>query len=187
MDPDLPLMAALQAGDDAALNELINRHQGHVYAFVSRYLRNDAAARDLTQETFVRVYFKAAQFVPRATVKTWIFAIALNLCRDRARRLASSGLSISLDTIAGTERVAGRLMDDAELPSKQAADADQCSFLQTAIDQLPRHLREVIILCSLEERPQREVAELLGTSIKAVETRLYQAKAKLRDAFARFR
>ena len=180
-------MAALQAGDDAALNELINRHQAHVYAFVCRYLRDDTAGRDVAQETFVRVYFKAAQFVPRASVKTWIFAIALNLCRDRSRRLASSGTSISLDAAGGMERVPASLMDDAVLPSKQAADADQFSFLQAAIDQLPTHLREVVILCSLEERPQREVAELLGTSVKAVETRLYKAKAKLRAALARLR
>ena len=76
-------------------------------------------------------------------------------------------------------------MDEADLPSEQAADADQFSFLQAAIDQLPMHLREVIILCSLEERPQREVAELLEISVKAVETRLYHAKAKLRTALHR--
>lgn len=65
MDPDLPLMEALQAGDDSALNELIDRHREPLFHFVYRYLRDEPVAREVVQETFVRVYFKAKTFAPR--------------------------------------------------------------------------------------------------------------------------
>ena len=57
-----------------------------LFRFAFRYLRDETAARDVAQETFVRVYFKAASFKPQSTVKTWLYTIAVNLCRDRLRR-----------------------------------------------------------------------------------------------------
>ena len=64
MDPDLPLIHAIQSGDDSALNELMIRHREPLFHFAFRMVRNDAAARDIVQEAFVRAYFGAAKFKP---------------------------------------------------------------------------------------------------------------------------
>lgn len=180
MDPDLPLIEALQADDDSALNELINRHREPLHRFVFRYLRNEATARDVVQETFVRVYFKAAKFRPKSSVKTWIYTIALNLCRDQNRRLMRRSRDWSMDAPTRDDAPRVEVVDEAPLPSTKAADSDRFAQLQRAIDQLPEKLRESLILFSLEQRSQQEVAELLKITPKTVELRVYHAKGRLR-------
>lgn len=180
MDPDLPLIQALQAGDDSALNELIDRHRAPLHRFVGRYLRNEAATEDVTEETFVRVYFKAGKFLPKSSVKTWIYAIALNLCRDQFRRLARHRGDFSMDATPPANAPRAEVADRAPPPSARAAESDRFTQLQRAVDALPEKLREALILFSLEERSQHEVAEILGITPKAVETRVYHAKARLR-------
>lgn len=183
MDPDLPLIEALQAGDDSALTELINRHRESLFRFVLRYVQNEAVARDLLQETFVRGYFKVRSFEPRASVKTWLFTIALNLCRDRARRITRHPAEFSLDLPPSNASVESHVEDSGPSPSEITAAREQAGQLERAIAGLPTSLREPLILFSLEERSQKEVAEILGITPKAVETRVYQAKAKLRILF----
>src|SRR3989338_605341 len=90
-------MEALQAGDDSALTELIHRHREPLFHFVYRYLRDETVAHEVVQETFVRVYFKVRKFEPRSLAKTWIYAIALNLCRDQSRKLAKRWREVSLN------------------------------------------------------------------------------------------
>ena len=180
MDPDLPLIEALQAGDDSALNELIDRHREPLHRFVFHYLRNEAACEDVVQETFVRVYFKAGKFQPKSSVKTWIYAIALNLCRDQFRRMARHRGDISMDAPSRGDAPRAEVADAAPSPSAKAVDSDRFARLQRAIDELPEKLREAVILFSLEQRSQHEVADILGISPKAVETRVYHAKAQLR-------
>ena len=184
MDPDLPLIEALQTGDDSALNELIDRHREPLRRFVYRYLRNEAATEDAVQETFVRLYFKARKFQPKSSVKTWIYTIALNLCRDQFRWRARHRGEVSMDAPARPAGPRTEVADHAPPPSVRAADADRFAQLQSAIDALPENLKEALILFSLEERSQHEVAEILGITPKAVETRVYHARTKLRMALA---
>jgi RNA polymerase sigma-70 factor (ECF subfamily) len=180
VDPDLPLMQALQAGDDSALNELIKRHREPLFHFVLRYLRNEILGREVVQETFVRVYFKAKRFEPRSTVKTWIYTIALNLCRDQSRRSKKQQREISLDA-PGAGDLPSLVLEDAALsPGEQAGQRDRFGVLQRAIDRLPDKLKAALVLFSLQGCSQQEAADILGTTPKTVETRVYQAKDKLR-------
>lgn len=185
MDPDLPLIQALQAGDDSALNELIHRHREPLFHFVFRYLRDETAARDVVQETFVRTYFKAGKYHPRATVKTWLYTIALNLCRDHHRRFGKRRGDLSLDEAPPSGGSPRELSDPAPIPSEQAGQKDRFTFLQRAIEQLPHSLREALILFSLEGKSQQETAAILGTTPKTVELRVYHAKEKLRKLLGR--
>lgn len=181
MDADLPLIQALQAGDDAALNELINRHREPLFYFVFRYLRDETAARDVVQETFVRVYFKAANFKPKATVKTWLYAIALNLSRDQARKLAKRRHDVSLDAPHAETKQSVNLPDPQPQPGEQSGQRERFATLQHAIDRLPQSLREALVVFSLDGKSQKEAAEILGTTAKTVELRVYHAKKKLRE------
>lgn len=181
MDPDLPLIEALQAGDDSALNELIHRHREPLFHFVYRYLRDEPIAREVVQETFVRVYFKAKSFAPRSLVKTWIYAIALNLARDQGRKLAKRWREISLNAPGPGDQPPLELADTAPMPDENAGRRDRFAALQQAIDKLPHKLKSALILFSLEGRSQHEAAAILGTTPKTVETRVYHAKEKLRQ------
>ncbi len=180
MDPDLPLVQALQAGDDSALDRLIERHREPLFRFVFRFLRDETAARDVVQETFVRIYFKAAGFQPRSTVKTWFYAIALNLCRDHARVLARRRGDVPLDAPATGPQPGFEIADSRPGPSEQAAQSDRFGRLQRAIDRLPHKLKSALILCSLEGVSHQEAAEIFGTTPKTIELRIYHAKEKMR-------
>jgi RNA polymerase sigma factor CnrH len=179
LDPDLPLIKALQAGDDSALNELINRHRKALFSFVFRYLRDETVARDVVQETFVRVYFKASRYNPTGLVKTWLYTIALNLARDEARRFAKRNRHVPFDPSPNDVRP--ELTDSQAAPDERAGQNDEFERLQTAIQQLPEKLRDALVLFALEGKSQQEAAAILGTTAKTVELRVYHAKQKLRD------
>lgn len=180
MDPDLPLIEALQAGKESALNELINRHREPLYYFIYRYLRDETGAREVVQETFVRVFFKANTFQPKSTVKTWVYAIALNLARDEGRRLAKRRRDVSMDAPGTDEQPPLEVADSGPTPDRQAGQKDRFGHLQAAIDKLPHNLKSALVLFCLEQRSQNEVAEILGTTPKTVEMRVAHARQKLR-------
>lgn len=120
MDADRPLIEALQEGDDSTLNGLMNRHREPLTRFVYRYVHDENLARDVVQETFVRVFFKARSFEPRSLVKTWIYAIALNLCRDQRRRLEKRWREVSLNAPGPGETPPPELPDLGPSPDDQA-------------------------------------------------------------------
>ena len=97
-DSDLVLVQALQAGDDRAFDKLLRRHTDAVYRFVRRYVESDADAEDLTQEAFVRAYFRVRDFGSRAKFVTWLFRIAH---KSLHRLFAQSPLSRRSETIFG--------------------------------------------------------------------------------------
>ena len=177
-------MQALQGGEDSALNELIERHREPLFRFVYRYLQNETAAREVVQETFVRTYFKAKSFRPVSLVKTWIYAIALNLCRDEARRFGRRPASVSLDAPQPGDRPPLEIADPADRPDEQMRTQDQFGALQNAIGQLPHKLRAALVLFAIEGHSQKEIAEMLGTTPKTVELRVAHAKQKLRALLA---
>lgn len=174
-------MQALQAGRASALEDLMARHREALFRFSLRYLRDETAAADVVQETFVRVYFKAPRFEPRSSVKTWIYAIALNLCRDFARSRTRRASDLRLDAAPGAGGTVSPPEDRAPSPSEQTEIGDRFEFLRRAVDLLPHKLKSALVLFSLEERTQSEVAEMLDTTPKTVELRVYHAKKKLRE------
>lgn len=184
MDPDLPLIEAIQAGDESALNELIDRHREPLFRFVYRYLRDEKAARDVVQETFVRGFFKAKSYEPRSSVKTWLYAIALNLCRDTGRKLSRRRREVSINAPCPDEQPPLEVADTAPLPDAQAGQQERLALLQQAIEKLPHKLRTALILFALEGKSQREVAEILDTTPKTVEQRVAHARQKLRQMLA---
>src|SRR5271166_2965226 len=98
-DPDLALVQALKVGDDQALNALMGRHREGLFRFVLRLVHNEADALELSMETFVRAYFNIEKFRPAAKFATWLYHIALNLCRDhlRSRAYRNSLQTVSFD------------------------------------------------------------------------------------------
>lgn len=181
MDPDLPLIESIKAGNDAALNELMHRYQEPLFRFALRYMGDEIASRDVVHETFVRVYFKAGKFKPKATVKTWIYTITLNLCRDQSRRLSRWRTSLSLDARCPDALPSLEIADPALSPVDQAGQAEGFLALRAAVDRLPHKLKSALVLFSLEGHSQKEAAELLGTTPKTVELRVARAKQKLRE------
>jgi RNA polymerase sigma-70 factor (ECF subfamily) len=175
---DEALMAALAAEDLPALDVLMLRWQGPLLGFLHRQLRNEADARDLTQETFVRVYQHRTRYRPGARFSTWLFQIALNLARDHARKTTRRRTD-SLETAPPTN-----LADPGTAPDAVTCQSEEHAAVRAALDQLPAELREVLLLAEYEHLPHTEIAALVGATTKAVESRLARARAKLRASLA---
>ena len=181
-DADLPLVRALQAGEDSALDQLMERHQEALFRFIRGYVQNEADATELTQETFVRAYFNIGRFKPNAKFVTWLYRIALNLCRDHAKssRTRNAARTDSLsgddDSVVTAQR---DLPASGETPAESAMTSEKMAALDRAIAQLPHDLRTALVMTVLEQRSQQECAELLETTPKTIETRVYRARKLL--------
>ena len=188
-DPDLAWVQSLQRGDDTALDVLMGRYRHRVFAFIYRHVANVEDAQELTQETFVRAYFHVRQFKPNALFSTWLFRIALNLCRDHARSKAyrQGSRTESLDAPPQGESTSPSRDVAAEQnpPDKDLASREELAAAKREIEKLPPELKEAFILHVIEQRPQDEVATLLGVTRKAVETRVYRARKAIEKALSR--
>lgn len=183
-DSDETLMLALAAGDDLALNGLMDRWQVRLRGFIYRWTRNDADALDLAQETFLRVYQHRKRFRRGARFSTWMFQIALNLARDRARWRRRHPTE-PLESMAEPPNPIPQGSPAAN-PADSALQAEKIAAVKSAIGGLPDELREAVILFEYEEKSHAEIAAIVRATPKAVETRLYRARQILRNSLARY-
>ena len=107
-DPDLALVQALQAGEDRALDTLMQRHQVGLFRFVFRHIPNETDAIELTQEAFVHAYFNIEKFRPTAKFVSWLYHVALNLCRDYVRSQAYRYSAQTISTDVSVEENKGQ-------------------------------------------------------------------------------
>lgn len=175
---DHELFAALQRGEDAALNRLITRWEQPLFAFAWRYLRNQAEAQDLVADAFVRLYQHRERMRPDTKLSSWLFTTLSNLCHNRHRwhrRHPTVSLNDPDSATGGTEPVAAGPAGAARLEEDEAQAA-----LHAAVDRLPHDLRVTVLLHYFERLSYREIGEVTGCSERGVETRLYRARQRLR-------
>lgn len=180
-DDDGDLMLRLQSGDGRALDELMDRWQMALRRFIYRYLHNEDDALDVAQETFVRIYRHREKFRAGARFSTWMFTIAVNLCRDRGR------WSRARPVVLLDEKTLTSACDRAPAPSGASPDSElerseAAETVRAAVEALPDPLRTAVLLCEYEGFSQAEAAAVAGCSAKAVETRLYRARQLLRES-----
>jgi RNA polymerase sigma factor CnrH len=180
-DPDLGFVQALKAGQDQALNALMDRHRKGVFHFVLRHIPNEADALELTADVFVRAYFHIGRFEPTAKFVTWLYQIALNLCRDhsKSRAYRDALQTVSADASAEEGEEQGPILAAERNPVEQTERREELSALEKAIRELPQDLKDPLILTALEGYSQAEAAELLGLSPKAVGMKVYRARKLL--------
>ncbi len=178
-DEDYALVKRLRAGDDFALNEIMQRYKERVYRLSWRYVGNEDAALDVTQETFTKLYFNIEKYDPAYKFSTWVFQIAVNLCRDHLRKNKNHARNVSYDALS--ESGSGDWQQSEENIEASFQSKQQLALLRQEIELLPDTLKEAFILFALEERTQNECAEILDVSAKTVETRVYRARKILSE------
>lgn len=175
-------MQKLQAGHDAALNDLMERHATPVFHFLCRMVGNEDDANDLAQETFVRVFKSAKSFRTEQKFSTWLFTIAANLARNHFRwRSRHPNLSLDAENPETEQSLGSTLPASSSSPNEEALAAERATAVRMAVKNLPEDLREAIVLCEWEERSVAEAAAILEATPKAVESRLYRARGILRE------
>jgi len=184
---ELPLVERARAGSREASGELGVLYQHHIYGYVLRIIGDAEAARDVTQEVFLRAYTSIAGLRDSRKFRSWLFAIAVNLSRNwlkRQRRAPLSMVSSSFDAPA----------DERELPDPSPSASPSCAAereelkaaVAAAVDALPLKYREVVMLRSQHGLKVNEVADVLHLTVAAVDSRLRRAKAMLSETLAEF-
>jgi len=175
-------MERLIAGQDAALNDLMERHAMPVFHFLCRMVGNEDDANDLAQETFVRIFKSRGNFRTNEKFSAWLFTIAANLARNHFRwRSRHPAISLETETGDSEQTLGGSLPANNPAPNEQALATERAAAVRVAIGKLPEDLREAIVLCEWEELSVAEAATILETTPKAVESRLYRARQILRE------
>lgn len=166
------LIQAAASGDDDAFCRLVELHQETIYRFCYRWLQNREDAKEVTQDAFVRAYEAIPRYRKQGKFTTWIYRIALNLCRDRfrSRRAKEERVTLHLDPKNAS------CTCPMTRPDEMASQSDQREKMREAVMQLPEKLRSAVILFAFEELSQKECAEILGCSVRAIEGRLYRAR-----------
>lgn len=178
-DPGTRDMLAWQAGEEAAFDRLVAAHSERLFALFTRFLGPVPEREDMVQETFLRVLRARQAYQPTARFSTWLYRIAFNLSVNRTQR--SRGTA-SLDaTPTGPAAV------DVELPPESGLERDDVvQAVRAAIARLPENQRAAMILARYEELSFAEIAEVLGSSEKAVKSLVHRARENLRAELAPF-
>jgi RNA polymerase sigma-70 factor (ECF subfamily) len=175
---DEELVAAFQAGDRDAFDELVARWDGKISGAIQRVVGSGEDVRDVSQEVFLKAYRALGGFKQEARFSSWLYQIALNLCRDRMRRRKGRTL-VSLEEMAPDAQPAPRSWQPSALELAEGRDlARRVAF---AVASLPEEQREVIVLKEYQGLTFLEIAEVLGMPTSTVKTRLYRGLSQLRE------
>src|ERR1700732_2537176 len=178
-------MVRLIAGDDLALNELMEGWQKPLLSFILRYVGNYADSIELAQETFVRVYRHRSRFNFKSKFSTWARTMHTTLCKHHAV-WRNRHPTISLDDTAGMDEMFDEYLSIAseEIPSVLAGRSELGRLVKEEIEKLPHDLKTAVLLFAYDGLSHAEIGAILGCTPKAVETRLYRVRKLLAKRLA---
>jgi RNA polymerase sigma-70 factor (ECF subfamily) len=180
---DEELVARCLAGETECFNQLIVRWERPIYTLALRLLGNDEDARDVSQDTFLRAFRALPGFKGQAKFSSWLYRIALNLCRDWARRRRRTPIVPVPDGVEMAELGSSERVDE---PFEDVlARRELSQTVARAMRVLTADQRAALILKEYHGLTFQEIAELLGCPLSTVKTRLYQGLTVLRRELER--
>ena len=183
---DEDLLLSLRDGHADSLGVLVARWEGPLFRFVSRLVDRPDDARDVCQETFLRILDKAEAFRDGARFSTWMYQIALNLCRDQSRKRRRWSRLLIAEPGAGvqTPREHAARETIATSPAAAYEHTEREGAVRRALSALPREQREVLLLKEYEGLKFREIADVLGVAESTVKSRMYAGLDAMRMSLA---
>lgn len=175
---DEELVALSIQGDTESFNQLILRWERPIYALAYRVIGREEEARDVVQETFLRAFRSIANFRGQAKFSSWIYRIALNLCRDWIRRERRAPITPTPEGVDVIEMAVAP--EPAESIEELVDRHDLSRAVADAMALLPEEQRTAIILKEYHGMTFQEIADLQGCPLSTVKTRLYQGLSVLR-------
>ncbi len=177
---DLELLDRARNGDQQATNQLLERHEMHVYRFGLRMCGNEEDARDILQETLIAAFRNLKSFRGESAVSTWLYQIARSFCIKKRRRREGEPLHHeSLDA-----REALSVVTDSSQSDSRSHAREVTALIQAAIRTLQPDQQEAIILRDVEGLSAEEAAEVVGIEVGALKSRLHRARLELRQQLA---
>jgi RNA polymerase sigma-70 factor (ECF subfamily) len=184
-ETEAQFVARLVARDEGAFNELVVTYERRVFALVFRMLGRRDEAEDLAQEVFVQVFKAIDQFRGDSKLSTWIYRIAVNLCKNRTKYLSRRHAGEQDDVDAMAERTAftsatGTTVGDVSRPDELVEGMQLEIVVKRAIAQLEPEFREVLVLRDVEDLSYEEIASVTGLPDGTVKSRIHRARAQLK-------
>ena len=175
---DEELVARSKTGDTESFNQLVKRWERPIYALAYRTLGREEDARDVTQETFLRAFRALSGFKGDAKFSSWLYRIALNLCRDWMRKERRAPLVSVPEGVEVEDLAAER--GPVESVEDLAARSEMGREVARAMAYLPAEQRQAIILKEYHGLTFQEIADLMRCPLSTVKTRVYQGLSTLR-------
>lgn len=184
---DMTLAARVASRDQVAFESLMRRHNGRLFRVARAIVKDDSEAEDVLQDAYLDVYRNISRFRGESQLSTWLVRIVANQALMRLRRQRRDRVVLSMDDHPKGSEVRVREFADStsESPPAAALRAEARRLIERRIDELPVSFRAVFVLRELEELSVEEVSECLGIPAATVRTRLFRARALLREALAR--
>jgi RNA polymerase sigma-70 factor, ECF subfamily len=180
---DEELVARSISGDADSFNELILRWERPIYALAYRTIGREEDARDVCQETFLRAFRALPGFRGQAKFSSWLYRIALNLCRDWVRRERRAPIVQPPEDVDLMEMAAAA--EPSESIEELVSRKDLARAVERAMALLPEEQRTAIVLKEYHGLTFQEIADLVGCPLSTVKTRLYQGLTVLRRELAK--
>lgn len=183
------LVERAKAQDEAAFEQIMNLYADRLYNYILRMVGNEADAEDLVQETFLRAYQGLPAFDGRASLSTWLYRIATNLCIDHQRRRARRVPTVSY-SIREDEDGEPTEWEFPDLrtpdPLEAALNRELEEVVERAVSRLSPRLKTVLLLYDVEELSYEEIARVLNIPIGTVKSRLNHARARIQREVAAY-
>jgi RNA polymerase sigma-70 factor (ECF subfamily) len=178
---DEALIREFLRGEQAMFETLVRRYEAPLGNFIYRYLGDAARTEEIFQEVFLRVYTRAAQFRSEGRFRSWLYAIAANLCRDELRRRPRSSVSLNGQTTGeGNSPLKERVPAPVPAPDEVAEQRELGRLIRAAVDTLPETQREVFLLYEYQGLSYREIAEALDRPLGTIKSQMHHALKHLR-------
>lgn len=176
--PDQELVQRFRAGDGQAFDELVERWGPSIWRLAWRLTGDANDAQDVRQMTLMRAYSALDSFNGEASLSTWLYRVVLNLCRDRLRGERARERA----TLDAGRRLNGNGSGHAPGPEHELQAAEAARRIASAIDELPREEREVVVLRHYHDLSFPEIAEVLGAPATTVKSRMTRGLERLRSS-----
>jgi RNA polymerase sigma-70 factor (ECF subfamily) len=185
-EPEAKWIERLVARDERAFSQLVRAYERRVFTLVLRMLGNRAEAEELAQDVFVQVFKAIGTFRGESKLSTWIYRIAINLCKNRSKYLRVRHADEQDELEAVAERVpmgqARRANVGAvERPDEMIAGRQVERIVQEAILEIEPTFRECLVLRDVEELSYEEIGEITGLPPGTVKSRIFRARAQLKE------
>ncbi len=179
------LVKRVQARDEMAFREIVERYQAKVYSIIYGILRNRNDAEDIAQQVFAKVYFSIGNFDNRSSLLTWIYKITVNECYDYLRKKRVRKLVYESDF----SEEDSRRMENSDAVMDREAPVDQTlarhDLAVKLLDKVSEEDRKLILLKEVEGHSVEELAKMTGMNENTIKVKLFRARQKLVKAAER--
>jgi len=184
---DVQLVEEALGGNQLSFQLLIERYQDRIFALARHYSKSAVEVEDIVQDTFLKAYRRLETFQRQSSFSTWLYRIAVNTALDFLKRMGRSPVQAVEDPELSASPVRAQAGSGVAIaaPDARMRREEIARITAEVLAELPEIFRTVLVLREFEDMPYQEMADVLGISIGTVESRLFRARARFKEAMLR--